>query len=62
MRTLEPAAEAAMRDYRIYRKSLEDEAKDAEDARRSLTARKLRWQARIVARARLAEEFDPDPR
>lgn len=50
-----------MRDYRTYRRSLEDEAKEAEQARRALTARRLRWYAKIVARARLAEEFDMPP-
>lgn len=61
MNMLEPAAQAAMRDYRIYRRSLEDEAKEADNARRPLLARRLRYYAKIVARARLAEEFDMPP-
>lgn len=59
--TLTPAAVAAIADYRVYRNSLEREAAKAEATQRPLTARKLRSKARIVARARLAEEFDPQP-
>ena len=61
MDTLTPAAQAAMADYRLYRKSLDDEAKQADASQRPLLARKLRHRAKIVARARLAEEFDPQP-
>lgn len=61
MNALEPSAQAALADYRLYRRSLEDEAKEADKLNRPLTARMLRHQARIVARARIAEEFDPPP-
>jgi len=61
MDTLAPAAQAAMADYRLYRISLEREAAEAERSRRTQTAKRARYYAKIVARARLAEEFDQEP-
>ena len=50
-----------MADYRVYRVSLEREAAEAERSRRTQTAKRARYYAKIVARARIAEEFDPEP-
>jgi hypothetical protein len=59
---LDPAAVAAMNDYRVYRNSLEREALEMRKSQRPLHAKRAEFNARIGARARWAEEFDPEPK